>query len=37
LEKLELYLQLAKIMMMALFLVVLIALIYLGRLTITVK
>jgi len=37
LEKLELYLQLAKIMMMALFLVVFIALIYLGRLTITVK
>jgi len=37
LEKLELYLQLAKILMMAAFLVTFIILILLGRLTITVK
>ena len=36
-EKLELYIQLAKILMMATFLLTFIILILLGRLTITVK
>jgi hypothetical protein len=37
LEKLELYLQVAKVLMMAVFLVIFLALILLGRLTITIK
>ena len=35
-EKLELYIQVAKIMMMAIFLIIFLALVLLGKLTITI-
>jgi len=36
-EKLELYIQIAKIVMMAIFLIVFLTIIFLGKLTITIK
>jgi hypothetical protein len=36
-EKLELYIQIAKVAMMAIFLIVFLAIIFLGKLTITIK